>query len=162
MKDILEKLSSYNIFNYLLPGILFAVFAERLTSYRFIHDDIVVTLFLCYFIGMCVSRIGSLIIEPILKATSFVRFAPYSDFVKASREDPKLEVLSETNNTYRTLSSLFLSLLLLMLFDACIRCIQVPHIVFIGILCVFLALLFVWSYKKQTAYIKNRIQARLE
>jgi len=159
MKEFVDKLSSYNLFNYLLPGILFGVFAERLTSYRIIQDNIVVTLFLCYFIGMCVSRIGSLILEPILKATSFVRFAPYAEFVEASRKDPKLEILSEANNTYRTLLSLFVSLLLLTLFDAGMRRLQIPQHVSTIALCLLLALLFAWSYRKQTTYITNRIKA---
>lgn len=158
MKDFMDKLSSYNLFNYLLPGILFAVFAERLTSYHIIQDDIIVTLFLSYFVGMCVSRIGSLIIEPILKASSFVRFAPYSEYVKASQEDTKLEILSEANNTYRTLLSLFVSLLLLTLFDAGIQLLNVSQRTSTIVLCVLLALLFAWSYRKQTTYITKRIK----
>lgn len=162
MKDFMDKLSSYNLFNYLLPGVLFAAFAERLTSHHIIQDDIVVTLFLCYFVGMCVSRIGSLIIEPILKATSFVRFAPYSEFVKASQADAKLEVLSEANNTYRTLFSLFVSLLVLTLFDAGMRALDVSQRASTIILCALLALLFAWSYRKQTSYITNRIKTLLK
>lgn len=162
MKDFMDKLSSYNLFNYLLPGVLFGVFAERLTSHHIIQDDVIITLFMCYFIGMCVSRIGSLIIEPILKATSFLRFAPYHEFVKASQKDAKLEILSEANNTYRTLLSLFVSLLLLMLFDGAMRLLKVPQHASTMILCVLLALLFAWSYRKQTAYITNRIKALLK
>lgn len=162
MKDFMDKLSSYNLFNYLLPGILFAAFAERLTSHHIIQANIIITLFLCYFVGLCVSRIGSLIIEPILKATSFVRFAPYSEFVKASQKDTKLEILSEANNTYRTLLSLFVSLLLLTLFDAGMQLLKVSHRASTIVLCVLLALLFAWSYRKQTIYITNRIRAILK
>jgi hypothetical protein len=162
MYDFMNKLSSYNLFNYLLPGFLFATFAERLTSHHIIQDDIVVTVFLCYFIGMCVSRIGSLIIEPILKAISFVRFAPYPEFVKASQDDEKLEVLSEANNTYRTLLSLFVSLLLLTAFDAGMRLLKVSQHSSMMILCALLALLFAWSYRKQSTYITNRIKAALK
>lgn len=162
MKDFIDKLTSYNLFNYLLPGVLFAAFAERLTSHHIIQDDVIITLFLCYFIGMCVSRFGSLIIEPILKATSFVRFAPYSEFVRASQKDGKLEILSEANNTYRTLLSLFVSLLMLKLFDAVIRLLKISHSNSVITLCILLALLFAWSYRKQTIYITNRIKAQLK
>jgi hypothetical protein len=34
MKELLDKLSSYNIFNYLLPGTLFAAAAERILDYK--------------------------------------------------------------------------------------------------------------------------------
>ena len=67
MKDLLDKISSYNLFNYLLPGVLFALLADGLTSYTFIQSDIVVGIFLYYFMGLVISRVGSLAIEPILK-----------------------------------------------------------------------------------------------
>ena len=107
MKDILSKLSSYNLFNYLFPGIVFVIAAGKLTHYSLIQQDIVIGVFLYYFIGLVVSRFGSLVIEPILRKTSFLRFANYGDFVAASKKDEKLELLSEVNNTYRTLCSLF-------------------------------------------------------
>ena len=39
-----------------------------------------------------------------------MKFAPYKDFVRACDRDPKLELLSEQNNMYRTLCALFLAL----------------------------------------------------
>ena len=72
MKEILDKLSSYNLFNYLLPGVIFVVIANKVTHYDFIQDDIVIGAFLYYFIGMVISRFGSLAIEPILKYLSFL------------------------------------------------------------------------------------------
>ena len=39
MKEIIEKISSYNLFNYLLPGILFAAFGDYITAYKIIQDD---------------------------------------------------------------------------------------------------------------------------
>ena len=117
MKELVEKLSSYNLLNYLLPGALFAVFAERITSYKVIQTDVVVALFLYYFVGMVISRIGSLCVEPFLKLTGFVKFSEYSDFVTVAARDPKLDTLSEANNTYRTLCSLFLALGIVKLYE---------------------------------------------
>ena len=88
MKDILSKISSYNLFNYLLPGIVFSVLAERITTYKIIQTDIIVGLFLYYFCGLVISRIGSLIIEPAMKRVSFIKFAPYKDYVRVSAKDP--------------------------------------------------------------------------
>ena len=75
MNYLLNQLSSYNIFNYLLPGILFVVAAEAFTDYSFLQRDLVVGVFVYYFIGMAVSRFGSLVVEPILKKMSWVTFA---------------------------------------------------------------------------------------
>ena len=58
MKELLDKLSSYNIFNYLFPGILFCVISKTLIGYNLIMDDIVLGVFLYYFIGLTISRMG--------------------------------------------------------------------------------------------------------
>lgn len=68
MDGLLDKISSYNIFNYLLPCSIFAVVADALTSFHVLQEDIVIGLFLYYFIGLVVSRVGSLVIEPSLRA----------------------------------------------------------------------------------------------
>src|SRR5260370_14737106 len=116
MNELLAKLSSYNVFNYLLPGIVFAILAGDIIHYSIIQKDIVTGAFFYYFVGLVVSRFGSLIIEPLLKWLRFVKFADYKDFVAASQKDAKLDVLSEVNNTYRTLPSLTSLLLLLHLY----------------------------------------------
>ena len=116
MKELLDKISSYNLFNVLLPGILFAVIAKAFTPYLFIQENIIVGAFVYYFIGSVISRFGSLIIEPLLKKIKFLKFADYKDFVSASKEDPKIDILSETNNMYRTFCSMFVLLLLLKLY----------------------------------------------
>src|SRR5690242_15561755 len=110
MKDLLDKLSSYNLFNYLLPGTIFVAGAERVTNYRFRSDSIVIDLFAYYFIGLVISRLASLVVAPLLEKIEFVKFAPYPDYISASDKDAKIDVLSEQNNTYRTLAALFLAL----------------------------------------------------
>lgn len=159
MKELVEKLSSYNLFNYLLPGILFSVLASKYTKYSIIQSDIVIGVFVYYFVGLVISRIGSLVIEPLLKKVSIIRFAPYADFVEASKADDKLETLSEANNTYRTFSAAFLLLLLLKLFE--ITSNKFPLVDRIGPLGLVFSLfiMFILSYRKQTKYISDRVNA---
>jgi hypothetical protein len=57
MKELLDKISSYNLFNYLLPGVLFATLAEYLTSYHLVQDDLVVGAFVYYFMGLVVMAV---------------------------------------------------------------------------------------------------------
>lgn len=162
MKDLLDKLSSYNIFNYLLPGIIFVVLAEKLTSFSFVQKDIVLGVFLYYFIGLVISRIGSLFIEPILKKIKFITFASYSEFVSTSKEDAKLDTLSEVNNMYRTFCSLFMFLIIL----KCYELISTKYPVVTGwnseMLAIGLLALFLFAYKKQTKYITKRVAALTE
>ncbi|MDF1594180.1 MAG: hypothetical protein P1P89_21940 [Desulfobacterales bacterium] len=158
MKDLVDKLSSYNIFNYLLPGTVFVVLADALTTFQFVQQDVILGLFLYYFIGLIISRLGSLVVEPLLKRTRIVRFAPYADFVSASKEDKSIEVLSETNNMYRTFCSLFVILIFLKIYESLVS--SFPLIGRWGVEFMIMGLLglFCFSYRKQTQYIIKRIQ----
>jgi hypothetical protein len=160
MNELLNKISSYNLFNYLLPGVIFAVLATEITRYSLVQRDILTGAFLYYFIGLVVSRFGSLIVEPLLKRLSFVKFADYKDFVAASKQDEKLEVLSEVNNTYRTLCSVFSLLLILKLYVKIEE--RVPFLKEWDsmILLVLLLMMFLFSYRKQSTYITKRIKAQ--
>ena len=161
MKDLLDKLSSYNVFNYLFPGVVVAALGTAVSSFRLVVDDIVVGVFVYYFYGLVVSRIGSLILEPVLKRLKIVRFAPYADFVAASTVDDKLETLSEQNNVYRTLASTFLCLTGLVVADWLLA--RFPNFstygLQIGVL--LLLALFIWSYRKQTQYVAARVDTVL-
>ena len=155
----LEKISSYNLFNYLFSGILFVVFAEKFTAYTFIQRDIVLGLFVYYFIGLVISRFGSLVLEPLFRACGVVRFAPYKDFVRASKDDAQIAVLSEANNMYRTLCAVVVAVGLVRIYQAIDQKFKFdPHrsMLFVGAL---LLITFIFSYRKQTAYITQRIRA---
>ncbi len=162
MKDLLDKLSSYNIFNNLLPGIVFVAFAEVFLRRSFIQEDLVLGVFLYYFIGLVIGRIGSLIFEPLLKKASFLKFANYKDFVSASKTDAKLEVLSEVNNMYRTFVALFATLLIARLYEGIEAALPVLKHVTPFLAVVAVTALFLISYRKQTTYITKRVEANKE
>ncbi len=159
MKDLFDKLSSYNLFNYLLPGTLFAAAAGRISDHTFTQGNIVVDLFVYYFIGLVISRIGSLTVGPLMRWTSFVTFAPHKDFIAASARDPRLEVLSEQNNMYRTLCALFVALPVFKGADVLVGRLGQTSDVEILIACGAFALLFAFAYRKQTQFVKERIEA---
>ena len=160
MKNLIEKLSSYNLFNYLFPGIVFVVVLKGITSYSLLQENLIVGVFVYYFIGLAISRFGSLVIEPFLKKLSFLKFTEYKEFVSASKTDEKIELLSEINNMYRTLCSM-LTLLILLKFYEWVE-IQCPALKdwSVYILIVLLLFMFLFSYRKQTQYITKRIKAR--
>ena len=159
MKDILDKISSYNLFNYLLPGILFVYISKYFTDFDFVQTDTLIGAFFYYFVGMIVSRFGSLFIEPILKKIGFLKFADYKNYVSASKLDSKIELFSEINNTYRTLISTMFLLGVLKFYNYLkVACsINNDISIFIAITLVFL--MFLFSYRKQTNYITKRISA---
>ncbi len=161
MKDLLNKISSYNIFNYLLPGVIFVVFAKKMVGYDLFLDDAVLGTFLYYFIGMVVSRVGSLIIEPFLRKVRFLKFSDYRNFIIASKQDEKIELLSEVNNTYRTISSMLFILLTLKVYKHFEHYWNIPGVVMNITGTVLLLCLFVFSYRKQTAFLNSRIQSTI-
>ncbi len=157
MNELINKISSYNLFNYLLPGVIFTVFIEYSTPYKILQESMIINAFLVYFIGLVISRIGSLIVEYPLK--KIVSHEKYENFIEASKKDKKIEVLSEVNNMYRTFISLFLILIIFKLCDN--FCLWLKDYMSY-ILIVLLFFLFVVSYIKQTKYIKKRIQYQFQ
>ena len=161
MKDFIDKISSYNLFNYLFPGVLYAVLISFLTEINLIQEDFITGLFLYYFLGMIISRFGSLVIEPLLIKVGIISYEDYSDFVTASEIDNKLNLLSEVNNTYRTI----VSLIVLVIASSIILWIRnyysIGKEVLVYTLIISILFLFILSYRKQTGYISKRIKANL-
>ena len=163
MKELIDKISSYNIFNYLLPGSIFAGLCDRLTSYSLLQEKILIGLFLYYFLGLIISRIGSLTLKPLLEKIKFVNFEPYEDYVNASKLDPKIEILSEQNDMYRSLCMLSILLILLKIFDVVWDSKSLDNIAIIFIFLTGLFVLFLFSYRKHThKYVVKRVKIALE
>lgn len=157
MSDLLDKLSSYNIFNYLLPGTLFAAAGSAYTSYNFTFDNLFIVGFAYYFFGLVISRVGSLVVEPVLKYVGFLEFAEYGEYVKACTDDKSIVELSEANNIYRTLLSLFLFLGGLFLVETVVLAYPATANYLRITAFIALVLLFLFSYRKQTRYISKRV-----
>lgn len=156
MEKFIEKISSYNIFNNLFPGTILGVALEFILKIPFSTLHILVELFVFYFIGMVISRIGSLVVEPLLKQVRFVKFTSYHDFVEASKKDDKIITFSETANMFRTVIVLCVAFMALVVFKLSIN----ASCSWWGALVGSSALLglFLFSYKKQVSYIVKRIE----
>jgi hypothetical protein len=160
MSDFLNKLSSYNLFNNLLPGILFVVLLNHFTQYRIIQDNLLLNVFLYYFIGLTISRISSISIEQFLKKIKFIAFRDYNLFVNANKKDSKLDVLVETNNKFRVI----LTMILLVIFSKIFYSLNNSFLKFSEntqqyFLLFFIAIVYLFAYRKQTNYITKRIDA---
>ena len=162
MKEIIDKISSYNLFNYLFPGIIFVIILREITNYDLVQEDNILGAFLYYFIGLIISRFGSLIIGKILqsKKFKFIKFADYSEFILASDKDKKIELFSEINNMYRTLISLFCLLLFSILYQKISDWLNISESLSYILLIISLIILFVFSYRKQTSFITKRVATR--
>lgn len=160
MSELIQKISSYNILNYLFSGVIFCIFVQQFTHYIILQNDTFIDCFLCYFIGLCISRIGSLIIEPIFKKTKFITFESYGDYLQASKKDIDIKMLVESSNMFRTL----LTMLLVFCCVKCYECIAIKfqfdiiNNIVAWIILLGLILLFLFAYRKQCNYITKRIK----
>ena len=159
MKDLLDKISSYNLFNYLLPGILFVYIAKHFTNLNLIQDNNFIGAFFYYSIGMFISCCGDLFVEPILKRIKFLEFADYDSFVAASKKDEKINLFSEINNTYRTIVAMIIILLFVKAYNHFQSLWNITDGLTNLSLIIFLLGVFLFSYRKQTNYIRKRVAA---
>ena len=67
MTDLIKKLSSYNLFNYLLPGVVFVALSHAFTGYSFVHDNLLIAAFLYYF---------AVTTTPVKAARLYTRYRP--------------------------------------------------------------------------------------
>jgi hypothetical protein len=162
MNDLIGKISSYNLFTNLLPGVLFVILLKWITNFNVILEPLFLGLFLYYFIGIVINRIGSLIVEPILRKTKFLTFIDYTKFVKACKMDEKIEILSENNNMCRSLVALCVSLFFAKGYEWLISKVDFINPYSDIALLVLLFILFLFSYRKQTKYVTKRCKTNLD
>lgn len=162
MEEIIKKMENYNIFNYLLPAIIFNVCCKYYIWLEIVKsDNLLVELFIYYFIGLVLSRIGSLIIKPLLWKLKILKENDSSvckDFYNAEKEDIKINILFTDYNMYRTFIATFLVLLVIKLMYKLKQWININSTISLTILFVLLILLFTMLYKKQLEYIHNRVK----
>ena len=113
MENIIEKIEIYHFINYLLPGTIFVAIFNKICGNEFIDSNVVLAIIEYYFIGLILSRIGSVILQRIFKKAKLIKYAEYNKYIKASEEDNKLEILQREANQYRTYIATFIILLII-------------------------------------------------
>ena len=160
MNDLLAKISSYNIFNFLFPGALFVVVAERMGIIVLPQLDIITRLLIYYSAGLGISRVGSLILEPALLWIGFVKYSEYSDYVTACDADPKIVTLVEASNTFRTIAAGVLSLLVAWPLSAIARKGVIAPTTGTLLSLALVLVVFLASFRKQVGFVKKRVARR--
>lgn len=155
MGEFMDKLENYNILNYLVPGVIFGALLNYLIGQN-IYDNIAfVALIEYYFSGLVLSRIGSLIVSPILQKTKIIKKMEYRRFVEQEKNDDKMTLLQREANQYRTYIATFLSLLMVQVYNIFTGNTEK----WVSIICfIALIVLFILSYRKQSQFIVARIE----
>lgn len=156
MTEIIQRLSNYRIFNHLLPGVLFCTLIDRFTQYTIMQNNMLTDICICYFIGLCISRIGSLIVWDFLRAVKILRKFEYKDFLKAKKE-AEIGSLLEVANMYRSILTMFLLFCAVKFYELidikCLAdCVSIETLLLFGFI-----LLFLCVYVRQEKYVAKRI-----
>ena len=155
MEAFLSKVSEYNLFNYLLPGAVFVYLIDMFGDAHLLHENVLINIFMLYFVGMVMSRVASLVIEPILLKIKFIRYAPYKDYLKAIKVDEKIPTLLLENNTYRTFIAVFTVAAIILIYESLCE-----HILNKGAgvwVCIVMLILFLSAFRKQTDFIRKSV-----
>ena len=178
LKSINERISSYQLFNFFYPGAIFLGILKCLQCDFVDSLSIWYFLLFSYFVGMTSSRIGSIVIEDLFVCLKWIKKHDYKKQTEAEKKDPKVMLLLEICNTYRTLGSVFLVLSLICLILSIKYLIQVfcsfedcslfvdnlikspcPMFSFYTLIFILMTILFIFSFRKQYIYVEERIQA---
>ena len=158
MEKLVEKIDEYNIFNFILPGLIFTYLLKYYVGIDIFQESLIEMIFIYYFICSIISRIGSVIIEKILIKCKFIEYAPYGEYIKANEKDKKISQLLIINNMYRTICSGFILLLVIKIIKELFSKWNLSMCIGNTIGIITIMLLYLFSYRKQTKYIKKRIE----
>lgn len=162
MEQLFNKLENYNVLNYILPAIVFIECCKYYVGIDFnITNNIIIDIFMYYFIGLIISRISSLIVEPLLLKFRIINkkeISDKSDFYRAEKEDSKIKILFTDYNMYRNLITVFILLIILKLYKFLQKYILINSIFTSTMVFIFLLILFILSYRKQLKYIHSRVE----
>lgn len=162
LKVIIEKLSQYNFLTNILPGTILSVVLTYWVGYNLLEvDDWYLQGIIFYFVGLVNNRFGSLVVEPLSKKCKIVKFAKYTDYLKAEKKDDMIRTLNTENNVFRSCASLCMLAIIAQLLSLLeknwnwLHNLPNEH----KTICILAAILvlFGFSYRKQTSYIKKRV-----
>ncbi len=157
MDKFIEKLEEYEIFNYLLPGIIFTYLLKYYVGIDIFQSNVIEMAFIFYFIGSVISRFGSVVIEEILKKIKFIKYSNYNDYINAVKKDDFIKKLLISNNTYRTLCAGFLLILIIKGVKELVNYFNLQTGIIYTIVIIFGFILYLLSFKKQTGIIVKRV-----
>lgn len=160
IKILIDKLSQYNLVTNILPGTVLCLMLKHIVGYNlFVMNEWYQMGIIFYFVGMVNNRFGSLVIEWTVKKTKIVEFSKYKEFVVAEKKDSKITTLSMENNVFRSYISVCTISLITSLFKLIADNVNWVDEWKMHFLLAALLLLFTLSFRKQTSYVRERVEA---
>lgn len=153
VKSIIDKLSTYQFFNFIYPGAVFLGLLKFKEVQLPMLENVWWFLLASYFLGMMISRFGSIVIEWISEKAKWITKYDIKAYAKHLKADSFTGVLLELANIYRTLCSMGIILMICTIVgyngaDKC--CMILLEVVFVA--------LFWMSFIKQYHYLLNKLK----
>lgn len=153
LKSLSEKLSAYQLFNFIYPGAVFLGILHFHGKPLGILNEIWWFLLASYFLGMTISRFGSIVIEWLCLKLKWIAKYDVKRYSECMAKDSFTAVLLELTNIYRTICSMGTLLLIGTIFkyqqnDKC--CVIIIEVLFV--------VLFLISFIKQHHYLENKLK----
>ena len=154
-----DKLDAYNLVANLVPG---AALTYALHHSKFPApppDSIAAFLLAAFVAGVTVNRLGSLILDPMLrsKQLGFLKPKNYKSFVTSERDDPKLEILVANAGLYRTFLTAGVVYFGLLAFNLAANKLALETEIKLWVLLVLAMCVFLFALKKEDNYIHERL-----
>ena len=158
LKVVIDKISQYNFLTNIIPGTVLCILLKYFVGYDIIPREYYQAAIVFYFVGIVNARVSSLIVEPILKKIHWVKFAPYEHYIEAEKKDSKVKTLNEVNNTYRSYIAVMFVTMLAYIYKNFLTVYSFIHKHETLFLIIILFILFMCSYRKQTNYVRKRVE----
>lgn len=158
MERIIDKLSNYHIFNYIIPGGLFLILCNNYLNIKIEQDKIIYFFFISYFIGIIISRVSSLVTEKILCYIFKIKKENHDNYIAATKKDEKIEVLMQDMNMYRSICTMLIILLIIKVVKIFGLYQLIDKDLLILLVFISLIIIFICAYIKQNKYVVSRVK----
>lgn len=158
MERMIDKLSNYHIFNYIIPGGLFLILCNNYLNIKIEQDKIIYFFFISYFIGIIISRVSSLVTEKILCYIFKIKKESHDNYIAATKKDEKIEVLMQDMNMYRSICTMLIILLIIKIAKIFGLYQLIDKDLLILLVFISLIIIFICAYIKQNKYVVSRVK----
>lgn len=161
MSELLSKISSYNLYNYLLVGFVYNLLLCHYTQLGYVDESIFNTLIVCYVMGLFIAKLASLFIEPLLRKLhwgnkKFLKWHNKNEYIEAANNDPMIPCILEEANLCRNFIACFMLFFLSILYEEYLsKYVDRKNVDYLFY--AFMLVVFVFSYRKKVAQISNRV-----
>jgi hypothetical protein len=154
-----EKLDAYDVVANLVPGaaLTYALHFSKFPTPA--PNDWAAFLLVAFVAGVTTNRLGSLVLDPLLRRIRFLKQKNYESFVTSEKDDKKLETLVSNHGLYRTFFTAGLVYLTLVGLSHLFPAIAAADQIVFGLFVVAGMIVFLFAFRKEDGYIHTRIEA---